>query len=169
MTEKTAPGAKSDNPNVLSIKHMAFAVNDAKATLASYARFLMVPEDSAVHEYEKSRNRVAIFDLGGIEYQLCESMDEGGRFDAWIKERGGEGLHHICYEVDDIDKALDHAVASGATLRECKACQEDRVASASRGLRRLPGQRCGRNRDRVHAGLYPRRAGRIQRLSGDLR
>lgn len=124
MTEKTAPGAKSDNPNVLSIKHMAFAVNDAKATLASYARFLMVPEDSAVHEYEKSRNRVAIFDLGGIEYQLCESMDEGGRFDAWIKERGGEGLHHICYEVDDIDKALDHAVASGATLRECKACKK---------------------------------------------
>jgi len=114
---------KSDNPNVLSIKHMAFAVKDAHKALDTYARFLEVPPDSAVHEYQKSRNRVAIFDLGGIEYQLCESMDEGGRFDAWIKERGAEGLHHICYAVDDIDRALAHAVASGAELRECKACK----------------------------------------------
>jgi methylmalonyl-CoA/ethylmalonyl-CoA epimerase len=35
---------------------------------------------------------------------------------------GGEGLHHICYAVDDIDKALAHAVASGAQLRGCKGC-----------------------------------------------
>lgn len=124
MAETATPSVKSDNPNVLSIKHMAFAVRDAGKALETYARFLEVPPESPIHEYEKSRNRVAIFNLGGIEYQLCQSMDEGGRFDAWIKERGGEGLHHICYEVDDIDQALDHAVASGASLRECKACKK---------------------------------------------
>lgn len=113
---------KSDNPNVKSIKHMAFAVKDAKATLGAYAKFLDVPADSTVHEYAKSKNRVAIFDLGGIEYQLCESMEVGGRFDTWIKERGGEGLHHICYEVGSIDDALDHAKSQGAELRLCKSC-----------------------------------------------
>ena len=40
----------------------------------------------------------------------------------WIKERGGEGLHHICYEVDSIDKALAHAQENGAQLRLCKPC-----------------------------------------------
>jgi methylmalonyl-CoA/ethylmalonyl-CoA epimerase len=116
-----APAA-SANPNILSIKHMAFAVKDAAKALESYSRFLCVPADTTIIEYAKSRNRVALFDLGGIEYQLCQSMDEGGRFDAWIKERGGEGLHHICYAVDDIDKALSHAQANGARLRGCKGC-----------------------------------------------
>ena len=34
---------KSDNPNVVGIKHMAFAVKDAKKALEAYARFLHVP------------------------------------------------------------------------------------------------------------------------------
>jgi methylmalonyl-CoA/ethylmalonyl-CoA epimerase len=114
---------KSDNPNVIGLKHMAFAVNDAEKALAAYSRFLCVPEDAPIIEYAKSRNRVAIFNLGGIEYQLCQSMDPDGRFASWIKERGGEGLHHICYEVDDIEKALAHAQKNGGTLRECKPCK----------------------------------------------
>ena len=110
------------NPNVTGIKHMAFAVRDAAAALASYARYLHVPEDTEIVHFEKSGNKVALFDLGGIEYQLCQSTQEGGRFDAWIAERGAEGLHHICYAVDDIDAALAHAQAQGGTLRMCKAC-----------------------------------------------
>jgi len=109
--------------NVKSIKHMAFAVRDARAALATYARFLGVAPETVIHEYPKSRTRVALFDLGGVEYQLCESMDADGRFADWIRERGHEGLHHVCYEVDDIEAALEHAQANGAGLRTCKACQ----------------------------------------------
>ncbi len=109
--------------NVKSVKHMAFAVRDARAALATYAKFLGVSPDTEIIEYGKSRNRVALFDLGGIEYQLCESMDPDGRFAEWIRERGHEGLHHICYEVDEIDAALEHAQANGASLRMCKPCQ----------------------------------------------
>jgi methylmalonyl-CoA/ethylmalonyl-CoA epimerase len=111
-----------NNPQVLSIKHMAFAVRDAKAALETYSRFLDVPQDTAVKDFPKSRNRVALFTLGNIEYQLCESMDADGRFAAWIAERGAEGLHHICYEVADIGAALKHAQDNGAELRICKAC-----------------------------------------------
>ena len=114
---------KSDNPNITGIKHMAFAVRNAEEALGAYSRFLCVPADTPIIEYAKSRNRVALFNLGGIEYQLCQSMDEDGRFASWIRERGSEGLHHICYAVDDIDKALEHAQKSGARLRMCKPCQ----------------------------------------------
>ncbi|MHC4924079.1 MAG: VOC family protein [Planctomycetota bacterium] len=113
----------SANPNVRGIKHMAFAVRDAAEALASYARFLHVPADTELHVYPKSKNRVALFDLGGIEYQLCESLEPDGRFAKWIDERGAEGLHHICYEVDDIGAALAHAQEQGAELRICQACQ----------------------------------------------
>lgn len=109
--------------NVKSIKHMAFAVRNAEAALATYVRYLGVAADTPVVEYAKSRNRVALFVLGGIEYQLSQSMDAEGRFASWIAQRGAEGLHHICYEVADIQKALSEAQASGATLRECKPCK----------------------------------------------
>ena len=112
-----------DNPNILGIKHMAFAVHDAEAARATYARLFGIPADAPVHEYAGSRNRVVLLTLGGIEYQLCQSMDSGGRFAAWIAERGEEGLHHICYEVADIGQALQHAEANGARLKECKACK----------------------------------------------
>jgi len=106
-----------------TIKHMAFAVKDANKTLKHYQDFIGVGLDAEVHDYEKSRNRVAIFNVGDIEYQLCQSLDAGGRFDKWINERGNEGLHHICYTVADIDKALEDAQAKGATLKECSACK----------------------------------------------
>lgn len=114
--------AKSDNPNIKSIKHMAFAIRDAEAALKAYAKFLHVPENTEITHFPKSGNKVALFNLGGIEYQLCQSTEADGRFASWIKERGAEGLHHICYEVDDIDQALGHAKAQGAELRLCKAC-----------------------------------------------
>ncbi len=115
---------KSDNPNVKGIKHMAFAVRDAEKALDAYARFLHVPADTKLEIFPKSKNKVALFYLGGIEYQLCESQDPQGRFAKWIDQRGAEGLHHICYEVDDIDAALTHAQAQGAQLRICHACQK---------------------------------------------
>ncbi len=118
----SATAVKSDNPNVKSIKHMAFAVRDAKVALEAYAKFLHVPADTKITDYPKSKNRVALFNLGGIEYQLCQSLEAGGRFDEWIKARGAEGLHHICYEVENIDQALEHAKSQGAELRICKAC-----------------------------------------------
>lgn len=105
------------------IKHMAFAVSDAKAAVERYQKFLGTAIDAEIKDFEKSRNRVAIFNVGDVEYQLCQSLDPGGRFDAWIKERGYEGLHHICYAVDDIDAALEEALANGATLKECVACK----------------------------------------------
>lgn len=105
------------------IKHMAFAVRDAAGAVKTYQDYLGVAGDVQMHDYEKSRNRVAIFWVGDVEYQLCQSMDAGGRFDKWINERGYEGLHHICYAVPDIEQALADAQAKGATLKECAACK----------------------------------------------
>ncbi len=108
---------------MITIKHMAFAVKDAYAALKTYQDLLGLGLNAEVQDYPKSRNRVALFKVGDVEYQLCQSLDEGGRYDAWIKARGYEGLHHICYAVPDIDQALRDALARGATLKECSACK----------------------------------------------
>ena len=108
---------------VKKIQHMSFAVRDVEATLKTYQRLLGADPNAKVERFEKSRNLVAQFWLGGIEYQISQSMDPDGRFASWIDRRGGEGLHHICYAVDDIDATLAEAQASGATLKECAACK----------------------------------------------
>ena len=108
---------------VTHIKHMTFAVRDADATLSAYQRLLGAPADAVVKTFSKSRTKAAVFDLGGIEFQISESMDADGRFSAWIAQRGHEGLHHICFAVDNIDDALAEAQANGATLKECAACK----------------------------------------------
>jgi methylmalonyl-CoA/ethylmalonyl-CoA epimerase len=108
---------------ITDIKHMAFAVRDANASLAAYQRLLNVGHEASVKDYAKSRTRTALLNAGGIELQLCQSLDPDGRFAEWINERGGEGLHHICFSVDDLDEALSYAQANGAMLKECRACK----------------------------------------------
>lgn len=105
------------------IKHMAFAVRDVDETLKTYQELLGVGRDARVVEASKARIKVAIFNVGDIEYQLNQSLDPEGRFSKWINERGYEGLHHICYAVPNIDKALAEAQARGATLKECSSCK----------------------------------------------
>ena len=109
--------------NVTQIKHMTFAVRDAEAALDGYKRLLGAPADAFVKTFPKSRTKASVFDLGGVEFQISESMDPTGRFAAWIEQRGHEGLHHICFAVEDIDAALGEAQANGATLKPCAACQ----------------------------------------------
>jgi methylmalonyl-CoA/ethylmalonyl-CoA epimerase len=108
---------------ILGIKHLTFAVRDAAKSLETYQRLLGLGMDEQVREFSKSRTKAAYVYAGDMEFQLSESMDPDGRFNLWIDERGGEGLHHICFSVDDIDKVLDHALSQGATLKECRACQ----------------------------------------------
>jgi len=109
--------------NVTLIKHLTFAVRDAEQTLDAYKRLLGAPADAFVKTFAKSRTKAAVFDLGGTEFQISESMDPDGRFSAWIHERGHEGLHHICFAVEDIDATLAEAQANGATLKECFSCK----------------------------------------------
>lgn len=108
---------------VIQIKHMTFAVRDAEKTLERYKQLLDAPADAHVKVFPKSRTKAAVFDLGGIEFQISESMDPEGRFSSWIDQRGHEGLHHICFAVEDIEQALAEALANGATLKECAACR----------------------------------------------
>ena len=113
--------AKLNQNNSMRIKHMAFAVKSVDNALKNFQSLLLVSNKTEKVIWEKAETKVAIFYINDIEFQLCESLEKNGRFTKWI-EKYGEGLHHICYEVDDIDKVLDHAKLNNAKLRICEAC-----------------------------------------------
>lgn len=49
--------------------------------------------------------RVAFIEIGGVKLELIEPLGEDSPVAKFIQKRG-EGLHHICFEVDDIEDAL---------------------------------------------------------------
>lgn len=108
---------------ITGIKHLAFAVRDAEASLRAYQRMLNMGQSAQIKDSLKSRTRTALLYAGDTEFQLCQSLDQDGRFSNWIAERGGEGLHHICFTVDDLDASLASAQQNGANLKECRACK----------------------------------------------
>ena len=114
--------ARLNQDNSMRIKHMAFAVKSVDKALLNFQSFLSVSPKTEIVIWEKADTKVAIFFINNIEFQLCESLNDKGRFTTWI-EKYGEGLHHICYEVDDINKVLDHAKKNNAKLRICDACK----------------------------------------------
>ena len=113
--------AKINQNKNMRIKHMAFAVKNVEQSLKNYQSFLNVSNKTEIVIWEKAKTKVAVFFIHNIEFQLCESLEKGGRFTEWIKNFG-EGLHHICYEVDDIEYVLNHAQVNGSKLRKCEAC-----------------------------------------------
>ena len=59
--------------------------------------------------------KVAFFDLGGAHLELVASTDASSSIARSIEKRG-EGLHHICLEVENIDSALALARVAGLPL-----------------------------------------------------
>ena len=107
---------------IRAIKHIAIAVRDVDDAVRRYQALLGIRE-VARHRFEKARTNEAHFTVSGVQFQLCQSWDADGRFARHIAEHGDEGVHHVCYTVDDIEQALAAATARGATLKPCAACQ----------------------------------------------
>jgi methylmalonyl-CoA/ethylmalonyl-CoA epimerase len=96
------------------LDHVAIAVKDLDRAIATY-RDAFGLELAHVEEVPEQQVRAAIFGhgMGRIEL-ICPSSPDTG-VARYIEQRG-EGLHHICIEVDDIEAAMAALRERGAPL-----------------------------------------------------
>jgi len=96
------------------LDHVAIAVKDLDAAVALY-RDVLGLELAEIEEVPEQQVRTAIFGhgMGRIEL-ICPTTKDSGV--AKFLEKRGEGLHHLCVEVDDIEGALAALKAQGAPL-----------------------------------------------------
>ncbi|MGQ0506036.1 MAG: methylmalonyl-CoA epimerase [Myxococcaceae bacterium] len=96
------------------LDHVAIAVKDLEKAIAFYKDAFGL-ELAEIEEVAEQKVRTAIFGhgMGRVEL-LCPTEPNTGV--ARFLEKRGEGLHHICLEVDDIDAALTELKARGAPL-----------------------------------------------------
>lgn len=108
---------------IQGIKHLAIAVSDVDQAAAQYQRFLgLDPNAITMKDLVKAGSREAHFFFGDVQIQLCQSYEPGHRFAQYIAAHG-EGVHHACLAVDNIQEAVEYALAAGAVLKECKTCR----------------------------------------------
>jgi len=88
-------------PGVLKINHVAVAVNDSQESLSFWrdALGLRIKENRLVPEEDV---RVTFLPIADCEIELVQPTVEGSGLTRFLEKRG-QGLHHVCLEVDDLD------------------------------------------------------------------
>lgn len=96
------------------IDHIAIVVENLENALSVYRDALgMTVTD--VREMPEQDVKMAFLPTGDSEIELLEPMHADSGIGKYLAKRG-EGLHHICLEVDDIDATLVDLKAKGAQL-----------------------------------------------------
>lgn len=97
------------------LNHVAIAVPDIDAAAAVYRDTLGAKVSPKVDQPD--HGVVTIFiELPNTKIELLEPLGEGSPIAAFLARNQSGGIHHVCYEVDDIIAARDRLKAQGARV-----------------------------------------------------
>lgn len=99
---------------VNKVDHIGIAVKSLDETLRFYEDILGI-ECTSTEIVEEQKVKVAFLPIGDTEVELLESTEEDGPVAKFIEKRG-EGVQHIAYRVDNIEKAIGELKEKGIRL-----------------------------------------------------
>ncbi len=94
------------------LNHIAIAVPDLEAATALYRDTLGAQVSDAVPQPDHGVTTVFI-ELPNTKVELLEPLGEGSPIANFLERNPAGGIHHICYEVDDIMGARDRLQQEG--------------------------------------------------------
>ena len=97
------------------LNHVAIAVRDIAEASAVYRDTLGADVSAPVEQHEHRVTTVFIT-LPNTKIELLEPLGEGSPIANFLDRNADGGVHHVCYEVDDILAARDRLVAGGARV-----------------------------------------------------
>ena len=97
------------------LNHVAIAVPDLEAASAQYRDTLGAkvnpPQDEPDHGVT-----VVFVELPNTKIELLSPLGEESPISGFLDKNPSGGIHHICYEVDDIVAARDKLIETGARV-----------------------------------------------------
>jgi methylmalonyl-CoA/ethylmalonyl-CoA epimerase len=97
------------------LNHVAIAVPDVDAAADIYRKTLGAsvsgPEELPAHGV-----RVVFVSLANTKLELLQPLGEDSPIAKFIARNPAGGLHHVCYEVDDIRAARDRLLVAGSHI-----------------------------------------------------
>lgn len=98
----------------MKLEHIGIAVKNIEQKLKIW-RDIFGLKLQMVKDVPDQKVRVAILEIGDTHIELIEPTDEQSTVNKFIENRG-EGLHHLCFEVKDIESALSDMKRNGIKL-----------------------------------------------------
>ena len=97
------------------LNHVAIAVPDLQAASAQYQNTLgaEVSEPQALPEHGVT---VVFVKLLNTKIELLHPLGEASPIASFLDKNPAGGMHHLCYEVEDIDQAIAQMRAEGARV-----------------------------------------------------
>ena len=97
------------------LNHVAIAVPDLAAGTAVY--HCMLGAKVSDPQPEPAHGVTVVFvELPNTKVELLEPLGENSPIAAFLAKNPSGGIHHVCYEVEDIIAARDHLKAEGARV-----------------------------------------------------
>ncbi|MFV0298898.1 MAG: VOC family protein [Hyphomicrobiaceae bacterium] len=93
------------------IEHIAIALKNMDTVRDVLTNKLGIPMEYEEH-LPAHKTSLAMFPVGDTYLELLQSDSAESTTNKWIAERG-EGLYHICLEVEDIDASIAELKAKG--------------------------------------------------------
>ena len=96
------------------INHVAIVVEDLDAALVFWRDALGLPL-ARTEENPGENVNIAFLPIGESEIELLQPTDSESGIGKYLA-RKGEGMHHLCVQVDDIDAMMAQLVANGIEM-----------------------------------------------------
>ena len=97
------------------LNHVAIAVRDLAAAAAVYRETLGADVTEPMDEPDHGV-RVVFINLPNTKIELLEPLGDNSPIAKFLEKNPSGGIHHVCYEVDDITAARDRLKAEGARV-----------------------------------------------------
>ncbi|MEO1159420.1 MAG: methylmalonyl-CoA epimerase [Pseudomonadota bacterium] len=97
------------------LNHVAIAVPDLEAGCQVYKTMLGASVSKPQAEPDHGVT-VVFVELPNTKIELLEPLGENSPIQAFLDKSPSGGIHHVCYEVEDIIAARDHLKAEGARV-----------------------------------------------------
>src|SRR5271169_6141322 len=97
------------------LNHVAIAVRDIAKASAVYRDTLGADVSAKVDQPAHGVSTVFIT-LPNTKIELLEPLGEGSPISKFLEKNPDGGIHHVCYEVDDIIASRDQLKAQGARV-----------------------------------------------------
>lgn len=97
------------------LNHVAIAVPDLESATAVY-RDTLAARVSQPQELPEHGVTVVFVELDNTKVELLEPLGENSPIAAFLAKNPSGGIHHVCYEVADIEEAAERLVGQGARI-----------------------------------------------------
>jgi methylmalonyl-CoA/ethylmalonyl-CoA epimerase len=96
------------------VSHIGIAVKDLHASMETFSR-LFGKQPDQIEDVPDQKVKMAMFTVGSSSIELTQASDASSPVEKFLLKRG-EGVHHVSFVVDDIERELVRLKSAGFQL-----------------------------------------------------